>query len=103
MAAHLGRGALKRFEARRDDPLKRWKLTEDDWRNREKRGAYEAAVEDMLERTDHPNGHWDVIPAEQKRFGRLAVLRTVIQRMEEGMRRWGIEPPPSKGVAYDEI
>jgi len=94
---------LKRFEARRGDPLKRWKLTEEDWRNREKRHVYEDAVEDMLERTDHPNGHWDVIPAEQKRYGRLAVLRTVIERMEAGMRRWGIEPPPSKGAAYDDI
>ena len=80
---------LQRFEARRDDPLKRWKLTDEDWRNREKRADYEAAVEDMLAETDHPFAPWDVIPAEQKRYGRVAVLRTVITRMEEGMRREG--------------
>jgi AMP-polyphosphate phosphotransferase len=93
---------LKRFEARREDPLKRWKLTDEDWRNREKRQLYEAAVEDMLDHTDHANAHWDVISAEQKRHGRVAVLHAVIQRMEEGMRRWGIEPPPSTGAAYDD-
>ena len=47
---------LKRFEARAEDPLKTWKLTDDDWRNREKRPEYEAAVEEMLERTDQPAG-----------------------------------------------
>ena len=43
---------LRRFERRRNDPLKAWKLTREDWRNREKRAAYEEAVEEMLERTD---------------------------------------------------
>ena len=44
---------LKRFEKREKDPLKSWKLTDEDWRNREKRPQYEEAVEEMLERTDH--------------------------------------------------
>jgi len=91
---------LRRFEGRRDDPLKRWKLTDEDWRNRQKRADYEAAVEDMLAETDHPFGAWDVIPAEQKRYGRVAALRTVIARMEEGMRRAGVEPPPSTGADF---
>jgi len=91
---------LRRFEARRDDPLKRWKLTDEDWRNRQKRPQYEEAVDEMLARTDHRYGHWDVIAAEQKRFGRVAVLDTVIARMEEGMRREGVEPPPSKGDGF---
>ena len=43
---------LKRFEARDDDPLKSWKLTDEDWRNRKQRKQYAAAIEDMLERTD---------------------------------------------------
>jgi polyphosphate kinase 2 (PPK2 family) len=91
---------LKRFEARQADPLKRWKLTDEDWRNREKWAEYEDAVEDMLALTDQPTAHWDVISAEQKRHARVAVIRTVIARMEEGMRRWGIEPPPSTGADY---
>ena len=93
---------LRRFESRRDDPLKRWKLTEEDWRNREKRPQYEEAVEDMLALTDQELSPWDVIPAEQKRYGRVAVLQTVIGRMEAGMARWGIECPPSTGADYDD-
>jgi polyphosphate kinase 2 (PPK2 family) len=92
---------LQRFEARRLDPLKEWKLTDEDWRNREKRPQYEAAVEDMLALTDQELAPWDVIPAEHKRLGRVLVLQRVIARIEEGMRRWGIEPPPSTGADYD--
>jgi polyphosphate kinase 2 (PPK2 family) len=85
---------LHRFERRQDDPLKRWKLGPEDWRNREKRAAYEDALCDMLALTDHPLGPWDVIPAESKRYARVAVLDTVIARIEAGMRREGLEPPP---------
>lgn len=91
---------LKRFEARRADPLKRWKLTDDDWRNRGLWTEYEAAVEEMLVRTDHRHARWDLIPAEQKRYGRVAVVRTVIACFEEGMHKAGIEPPPSTGADY---
>ena len=52
---------LQRFERRRDDPLKSWKLTDEDWRNREKRDAYAEAVEDMVARTDEPNAPWSLI------------------------------------------
>jgi polyphosphate kinase 2 (PPK2 family) len=85
---------LRRFVRRRDDPLKRWKLTDEDWRNREKRGEYNEAVDDMLRLTDGPLAHWDVIAAENKRFGRVQVIETVIRRMEEGMERWGVPVPP---------
>jgi AMP-polyphosphate phosphotransferase len=93
----------KRFEARKENPLKAWKLTDEDWRNRAKRPEYERAVDDMLARTDHVDAPWDVIGAEQKRFGRITALQTVIRRMEDGMRRWGIEPPPSTGAEYDDM
>jgi polyphosphate kinase 2 (PPK2 family) len=86
---------LRRFERRRDDPLKRWKLTDEDWRNRAKRAEYEAAVEDMLERTDHPAGPWQLVPGESKRFARVCVLETTIALIEAGMRERGVEPPPS--------
>ena len=85
---------LKRFEARQSDPLKEWKLTEEDWRNREKRPQYEAAVEEMLERTDRPHAPWRVVSAESKRFARVEVMRLVNEEIEAGMRRWGQEPPP---------
>ena len=91
---------LSRFEGRRDDPLKAWKLTDEDWRNREKRPQYEAAVEEMLERTDHALAPWDLVEGDNKRFARVKILETTIARVEEGMRRHGIEPPPSKGEDY---
>jgi AMP-polyphosphate phosphotransferase len=85
---------LKRFERRRDTPLKAWKLTDEDWRNREKRDAYVEAVEDMLARTDQPHAPWNLIEGDSKRYARVRVIETVIERIEHGMREWGIEPPP---------
>jgi polyphosphate kinase 2 (PPK2 family) len=76
---------LRRFEARRDDPLKAWKLTDEDWRNREKRPAYEDAVEEMLERTDHDHGRWHVIPGDDKRYARVAVIETANRAIEEAL------------------
>ena len=86
---------LQRFQNREKDPLKRWKLTADDWRNREKRPAYEAAVEDMLERTDHHAGPWHVIAADDKRYARAAVVEVVADAVEAQLRRLGyaVDPP----------
>jgi polyphosphate kinase 2 (PPK2 family) len=83
---------LKRFRAREADPLKRWKLTDEDWRNRKHRRAYLAATEDMFEFTDTPSARWGVIAAESKHYARVAVVQTVIERIEAGMRVHGIEP-----------
>src|SRR4051812_15955065 len=85
---------LRRFERRRDDPYKSWKLTDEDWRNRERRTAYELAVEEMLERTDTPAGPWHVIAAENKRWARVAVVRTVCEAVEAGLRARGVDPHP---------
>lgn len=85
---------LKRFEARAGDPLKSWKLTDEDWRNREKRPQYVEAVEEMLERTGKPCAPWRVIAAESKRFARVETMRVVGEEIERGMRRVGQEPPP---------
>ncbi len=85
---------LRRFEARSADPLKRWKLTPDDWRNRDKNHLYRAAAEDMFAKTSHRLAPWEVIPAEQKRFGRIAVLEILNKRIEEGMQRFGMDVPP---------
>lgn len=87
---------LKRFEQRAADPLKAWKLTEDDWSNRAKRPEYEQAVEDMIGRTDQPRARWNLIAAESKRYARVAVARTVNEAIEAGMRAWGQEPPPTR-------
>jgi polyphosphate kinase 2 (PPK2 family) len=84
---------LARFEARQADPLKRWKLTDEDWRNRAKNRRYDAAAEDVFARTDHELAPWDLVPAEQKRFGRVAVLESLNERIEAGMLRWGATVP----------
>jgi polyphosphate kinase 2 (PPK2 family) len=90
---------LRRFERRERKPLKRWKLTDEDWRNREKRPAYEEAVEDMFERTDHDAGPWTVAPGDSKRFARVFVAETVVDEIERGMRDRGFEPLSEKELA----
>jgi polyphosphate kinase 2 (PPK2 family) len=86
---------LRRFESRAEDPLKSWKLTDEDWENRSKRPEYEEAVEDMLARTSEPRAPWHLVAAESKRYARVHVIRTVNEEIEAGMRRWGQEPPPA--------
>jgi polyphosphate kinase 2 (PPK2 family) len=84
---------LRRFEQRRDDPLKTWKLTPADWENRRKRPQYLEAIEDMLARTDHAPAPWHLVEAESKKYARVKVVETVIERIEQGMRKQQIEPP----------
>jgi AMP-polyphosphate phosphotransferase len=84
---------LKRFEKRRDDPVKTWKLTEDDWENRGKRAQYLEAVEEMLLHTDREFAPWTLVEGENKKYARVKVVETVIERIERGMREHGIEPP----------
>jgi polyphosphate kinase 2 (PPK2 family) len=82
---------LRRFRRRAEDPLKSWKLTDEDWRNREKRPAYEAAVEDMLERTDHAKGRWHVVAGDDKRYARVAVVETVSRMVEAELSERGYD------------
>jgi len=84
---------LKRFEDRQSDPLRRWKITEEDWRNRKRNRDYDIAAEEMFERTDHHLAPWDLIAADQKRFARVRVLEVLNDRVEQGMHRWGTPVP----------
>jgi polyphosphate kinase 2 (PPK2 family) len=81
---------LRRFESRAADPLRSWKLTDEDWRNREKRPDYEAAVEEMLERTDDP-ARWHVVPGDDKRLARVVVVETVCAAVEAELTARGYE------------
>lgn len=92
----------RRFEARRNDPLRSWKLTEEDWRNRAKRPEYLDAINKMLKRTDAAEAPWDLVAGECKQFARVSILETVIARTEDGMRRWGVDIPESAGKDFDE-
>jgi polyphosphate kinase 2 (PPK2 family) len=90
---------LKRFEARAKDPLRSWKLTDEDWRNREKHPAYEAALEDMFERTDTERAPWRIVPAESKRYARVRVMQEVIAAIEDGCARTDFPlPAPLEAV-----
>lgn len=91
---------LRRFNDRARDPLKQWKLTEDDWRNRSLRSAYEEAVDDMLRSTDQSHAHWNLVSAENKRFSRVFILDTLIERWEADLHRRGLSVPPSRGANY---
>jgi AMP-polyphosphate phosphotransferase len=76
---------LKRFKAREEVPFKRFKITDEDWRNREKWPAYEHAVTDMVDRTSTPYAPWTLIESEDKRYGRVKVLETIVQRLETAL------------------
>jgi polyphosphate kinase 2 (PPK2 family) len=94
---HLsGAEQLKRFESRQKDPLRAWKLTDEDWRNRKKRKPYEHAVEEMIERTSSPEAPWTIVEAENKRWARVKVLDTVIAAMEAALKanRLKVPKPP---------
>ncbi len=83
---------LRRFRAREKDPLKRWKLTGEDWRNLSRRAAYEEAVEEMLTATDHAAARWQVVAAESKHYARVRVLELVISAIGNALREQGQTP-----------
>lgn len=74
---------LRRFKERVKTPFKQYKITEDDWRNRSKWDAYQAAAVDMIEKTSAPDAPWTLIEAEDKRWARLRVMKAVADRLEE--------------------
>lgn len=73
---------LRRFESRQSTPAKQYKITEEDWRNREKWDAYETAVDEMLCRTNTTNAPWVVIESNDKYYARIKALKTVIDMAE---------------------
>jgi AMP-polyphosphate phosphotransferase len=76
---------MHRFRNRLTDPLKRWKLSYEDFRNRQRWKDYEAAIEDMVEQTSTRHAPWHVLPANNKPFGRLAALRVIADRLSKGV------------------
>jgi AMP-polyphosphate phosphotransferase len=82
---------LRRFQSREADPLRSWKLTDEDWRNRGKRSAYEKAIEDMLERTDHKKSPWHLVAGDDKRYARVKVIETVCESVEAELAALGFD------------
>lgn len=81
----------KRFEERLHNPYKRWKLTEEDLRNRTLRSLYEVAINDMFANTSTTTAPWHLVHGEHKWYARIAVLRTLVAQLSEGV---DITPPP---------
>ena len=78
---------LERFEAREKVPFKRFKITDDDWRNRDKWEQYREAVEDMVDRTSTEVAPWTLIEANDKRWARVKVLRTINEALEKAFKK----------------
>ena len=76
----------RRFKARQENPEKQWKITDEDWRNREKWDQYEEAVNEMLIRTSTPNAPWIVVEGICKYYARIKVLVSVVVAIEERLR-----------------
>ena len=74
---------LRRFQERQDTPFKRFKITDEDWRNREKWPAYETAICDMLDRTSTEIAPWTLVESEDKHFGRIKLLKTLCDRLKD--------------------
>ncbi len=74
---------LARFEARENDPAKQWKITPDDWRNREKYPQYKSAIDDMFRLTSTTYAPWLVLESDDKRYARIKALRIITDALEE--------------------
>ena len=73
----------RRFRERMENPKKQWKITEEDWRNREKWDLYEKAVDEMLVRTSTTYAPWIIVEGNDKYYARIKVLKTVVEAMEQ--------------------
>jgi polyphosphate:AMP phosphotransferase len=76
---------LRRFREREKTPFKSFKITEEDWRNRKKWGDYESAVCDMIERTSNEHAPWVLIPANDKYFARIEILKSLCGRLSAAL------------------
>jgi polyphosphate kinase 2 (PPK2 family) len=74
---------LERFTLRQNTPEKQWKITDEDWRNREKWDLYEVAVDEMLQKTNTEFAPWYVLESNDKKYARIKALKTVIKEIEK--------------------
>ena len=78
---------LRRFKERQKIPYKRWKITDEDWRNRKKWGQYKEAVDEMLFRTSSRYAPWTIVESDCKHYARIKTLRTVIRAVNKKIER----------------
>ena len=80
---------LRRFEARAVTPYKKYKITDEDYRNRARWVDYARAVEEMVARTDTERARWHLVPANDKRFARVRILETIADTLRDATKRKG--------------
>ncbi len=83
---------LRRFEERKNDPFRQWKIGPDDWRNRDKWDEYLKAAEEMFEQTSTKHSPWNIIPAENKHYARIETAKVVASAIEDGLERLLADP-----------
>src|SRR5580704_5172646 len=89
---HISAGEqIRRFKDRLLNPLKRWKLSYEDFRNRERWADYEVAIEDMMEQTSLKRAPWHLVPANDKPYGRVAAFTILIEILGKGL---SLKPRP---------
>jgi len=90
---------IRRFRDRLLDPVKRWKLSYEDFRNRARWSDYEIAIEDMIEKTATKRAPWHLIPTNNKPYGRIAAFRILVDRLGKGV---SLDPRPIHGELLKE-
>lgn len=78
---------LERFNSRQLDPEKKWKITAEDWRNRNRWEDYNIAVNEMLQKTSTTNAQWTVVESNDKRYSRIKVLKTAVEALEKELKK----------------
>jgi polyphosphate:AMP phosphotransferase len=85
---HIDRDVqLQRFNERQNNPFKEYKLTEEDWRNREQWPFYEVAVNQMIQRTHTPTAPWTIVAGNNKQYARVKVIETVVEAIKQELKR----------------
>jgi len=78
---------LERFNSRQHDPEKKWKITDEDWRNRSRWEDYKIVVDEMLQKTSTTNAQWIIVESNDKRYSRIKVLRSVVETIEKELKK----------------
>ena len=91
---------LRRFESRQETPYKAWKLTDEDWRNRQKWDLYEEAINDMLLKTSTLTAPWTIVEGNCKWYARIKALRTLVDLLTQELEY--IPPDPVAKAATEE-
>jgi polyphosphate kinase 2 (PPK2 family) len=87
---------LRRFKEREQIAFKRFKITEEDWRNREKWDAYQLAICDMVERNSTGDVPWTLVESNDKNYARVKILRTLCERLEQALNASGGKAPKTE-------